>query len=487
MFLMRPLIESRYKVISMFTKLFSLTVLLLLNRVAFASPTTYLPVGSDGHLERQIDHLFVLTRGTPMRKPYAIKEIELALQEIKQSTPLLYQSITEQLDRYQGNSRISRVSLTTRASFDKDSLIANQRGLNSDEYLQTLVEAVWRPNENSLVQAGLDYRVSSGELVPHNTFVAYSVGNIQLDLGYREHWYSPFKHSAQLISTNAQLGPSISLSTILPIENWWNISFDLFYTRLDKVENGISFQREWYDGSPHLIGTHLSFEPIDGWKVGFNRLMQFGGGPREVSVGDIVNAFFDPATNDNAYNQDERDAELGDQLASITTSYKFDTNLPIEIYAEIAGEDTQGGSNLSLGNQATNFGIFLPQLYNDFAVRYEYNRWKTLWYTNHLYANGNTNKGRVFGHYAGDQRTFGHGVPAEVHKATIDYHESLSASWSASVATLSNSDKAQYDKAYEFQLENRRVWQGKHLDSKLTVGKSVFSEKYGQLSVTVSW
>lgn len=468
-------------------KLISSALLLFLSVVVSASPSTLLPIGSDPHLERQIDHLFAITRSRPLSKPYSISEIELAMREIKESRPLLFQSIIEQLDRYKGNNRISRVSLTTRTSFDQDSFIANQRGLNSDEYLQTLVEAVWRPNENSLVQAGLDYRVSSGELVPHNTFVAYSVGNIQLDLGYREHWYSPFKHSAQLISTNAQLGPSISLSTILPIENWWNLSFDLFYTRLDKVEKGIAFQNEWHDGRPHLLGTHLSIEPLDGWKLGFNRLLQFGGGPREVSVGDILNAFFDPAGNDNSYSQEEREGEFGDQLASVTTSYSFGTELPIEIYAEIAGEDTQGGSNLSLGNQATNFGIFLPQLYNDFALRYEYNRWKTLWYTNHLYANGNTNKGRVFGHYAGDQRTFGHGVPAEVHKATIDYHESLSASWSASVATLRNSDKAQYDKAYEFQLENRRVWQGKHLDSKLTVGKSVFSEKYGQLSVTVSW
>jgi len=468
-------------------KLFSSASLLFLSFVVSASPSTFLPIGLDAHLERQIDHLFAITRSTPLSKPYSILEIELALQEIKQSTPLLYQSITEQLDRYQGNRGISRLSVTTRASFDRDSLIANQRGLESDEYLQGLVEAIWRPSDHSLVQAGLDYRVSSGELVPYNTFVAYSVGNIQLDLGYREHWYSPFKHSAQLISTNAQLGPSISLSTILPIENWWNISLDLFYTRLDKVEKGIAYQSTWHDGRPHLLGTHLSIEPLDGWKLGFNRLLQFGGGPREVSVGDIINAFFDPASNDNSYSQDEMDREFGDQLASVTTSYSFDTELPIEVYAEIAGEDTQGGSNLSFGNQATNAGIFLPQLYGNFALRYEYNRWKTSWYTNHNYAYGNTNNGRVFGHYAGDQRTFGHGVPAEVHRATVDYYESLSASWSASVATVNNSDKAQYDKAYEFQLENRRVWQGKHVDSKLTFGKSVFSEKYGQLSVTVSW
>jgi len=473
--------------IPMCIKLISPAFLLLLSVVTFASPTTYLPIGSDSHLELQIDRLFVLTRGTPIRKPYAIKEIELALDKIKQARPELYQSISQQLGRYHGKSKISRLGLTARHSSGTDAPLANQRGLISDEYAQGLVEAVWRPSDNALVQVGLDYRVNAGDLMPYNTFVAFSAGNLQLDLGYREHWYSPFKHSSQLISTNAQMGPSVTLSTVMPIESWWNISFDLFYTRLNKVEKGINYQGVWHDGRPHLLGTHLSIEPLDGWKLGFNRIMQFGGGPRKVSVGDILKGFFDPAGNDNAYSQDETDTELGDQLASLTTGYSFNTELPIEVYAELAGEDTEGGSNLSLGNQATNFGIFLPQLYNNFALRYEYNRWKTAWYINHNYAYGNTNDGHVLGHYAGDQRTFGHGIPAEVHKASMDYFASVNSSWSASMATVYNRDETQYDRAYEFQLQNRRDWQAYRVESKLTLGESVFSENYAHLSMAIFW
>lgn len=59
-----------------------------------ASPTAYLPIGADTHLELQIERLFALTQGNPMRKPYAIKEIEVALEQIKQTNPGLYQFIS---------------------------------------------------------------------------------------------------------------------------------------------------------------------------------------------------------------------------------------------------------------------------------------------------------------------------------------------------------------------------------------------------------
>jgi hypothetical protein len=178
---------------------------------AIASPTAYLPIGADSHLQLQIHRLFALTSGNPMRLPYAIKEIEQALDQIKQSRPALYQSINHQLDRYRGKQKLSRMGITARLSAKEDQLIGNQRGLSSDEYLQAEVEAIWRPNNAVLFQAGMDYRANSSRLVPFNSFMAVSRGKLQLDIGYREHWYSPFKFSSQLISSNVKLNPSISL------------------------------------------------------------------------------------------------------------------------------------------------------------------------------------------------------------------------------------------------------------------------------------
>ena len=454
---------------------------------ALAAPTAYLPIDMDTHLQLQIDRLFAITQGNPMRKPYAINQIEAALGQIQYTDPSLHQYIRRQLDRYNGAKRISRLGIKANLSSKNHQPIANQRGLSSREHIQSIFESVWRPKSYILVQSGMDYRANSADLVPFNTFVAFSKNKFQLDIGYKEHWYSPFKFSSQLISSNAEMEPALSLSSIKPFERWWQLNFDLFYSRLDRVKKGIRYSGEWHDGSPHLLGMHVNIEPIQGWKLGFNRLFQFGGGPRKVSMGDILQGFVDPASKDNSFSKAEKDSELGDQLASINTSYRFNTDLPVEIYAELAAEDTQGQRNLSFGNQATGFGVFLPNINDNITFRYEYNRFKTSWYTNHSYSFGNTNGGNVFGHYAGDQRKFGHGVPAEIHKAVLNIFNSAETSWGLSLSSINNKDKSLYKKSHEFQLENRFKWRDYPIETRLTVGNSVFAIRYTHFSSVIYW
>jgi hypothetical protein len=462
-------------------------MLVFMCAIASAAPTAYLPIGTDNYLQNQVDHLFLLTSGNPMKKPYSIANIDRALNQIENTHPSLYQAVNNGLEPYRGSGSISRTGLVARVSADEDMPIANQRGLSSEEYLQAFAEGAWRPNDYTLVQAGVEYRADASSLVPYNTFVGFSKGNLQLDLGYREHWYSPFSFSSQLISNNAEMGPSITLSTVSPIERFWQANFELFYTRLDKVNSGIRYLDQWYDGSPHLIGTHLSLSPTESWTLGFNRMLQFGGGPREVSASDIINAFFDPAANDNSYSAEERATEFGDQMASVTSSYRLHLGMPIEIYAELAGEDTQGGSNLSLGNQATNLGIFMPHINPKVALRYEHSRYKTGWYTHHLYKFGNTNNGFVYGNYIADQRDFGAGVPARGHQAILDYSTSATSGWRGAVSTHSNQDKKRYDRAYEMMLEHRRNFNQHPIRMSFTMGSNVYSENYSQINVSIFW
>ena len=108
-----------------------------------ASPTAYLPIGADAHLQLQINRLFSLTSGNSMRLPYAIKDIEITLGEIRQSKPALYQSINNQLDRYRGRQKLSRIGIVTRATRENDHLIANQRGLTSGEHAQLISSQVY--------------------------------------------------------------------------------------------------------------------------------------------------------------------------------------------------------------------------------------------------------------------------------------------------------------------------------------------------------
>jgi hypothetical protein len=462
-------------------------MIFFVSALANAAPSAYLPIGADNHLQNQVDHLFLLTSGNPMKKPYSIASIDRALNQIESTSPSLYQAVNNGLEPYRVNDSISRAGLVARVSVDQEMPIANQRGLSSEEHLQAFAEGSWRPNDYTVVQAGAEYRADADSLVPYNTFVGFSKGNLQLDLGYREHWYSPFSFSSQLISNNAEMGPSITLSTVSPIDRFWQANFELFYTRLDKVKNGIRYLDQWYDGSPHLIGTHLSLSPTESWTLGFNRMLQFGGGPREVGITDLFNAFFNPVKHDNSFAKEERPTEVGDQLASITSSYQLNSRMPIEIYAELAAEDTRDHSNFDLGNQAINFGVFLPKISDKFALRYEFNRFQKGWYTNHFYAFGNTNNGYVFGNYIADQRDFGHDIPVVANKVSLDYAASDSAGWTAFLSTINQQDKSRYVVAYEFKLEHRRQLQENPMRLSVTLGSNVYSENYGQLEGAIFW
>ncbi|WP_105213311.1 capsule assembly Wzi family protein [Pseudoalteromonas sp. T1lg22] len=468
------------------TSVAAAALLLAFSGAAAAKPTAYLPIGYDVNLEQQLDRMFVQTTGTPMSKPYRFSDIDKALAQLKEQNPALFSSINAKLIRYRGEDNITRAGVTLRYEHDQTTPLANQRGLTTDEWGQVMFEGIWRPNDLMLMQVGLEFRAEAGDLVPYNTFVAIAGEDLQLNIGYKEHWFSPFKTSAQMISTNAKASPSISLGMVAPAHNWWNFDFELFYTELEEVKEGIRYQGEWHDGKPRVAGTHISLEPLSGWKLGFNRIMQFGGGPREVDFGDVLDAFFDPAGSDNSYSEEERETELGDQLASVTSTFYFDWGMPTEIYFEYGGEDTQGGSNFSLGNQVTSFGAYLPQLTSDVALRYEYNKWKTSWYTNGLYKFGNTNDGFVFGHYAGDRRIFGDGVPAEVHALVLDYQQDMDSLWQLKL-TLQDNDSAQYSGAQELQLLNSSMIDGYRVETQVTYGNDVFDESYGHASVSLYW
>ncbi|MEL0640481.1 capsule assembly Wzi family protein [Pseudoalteromonas aliena] len=475
-----------------------LTILMGFTLQVFASPTAYLPVGIDAQLDHQLDTLFALTSGTPMTKPYRLTEVEAALVKLQNKKPALAKVISDKIKPYQVKSGTTRTGLKLRVDSDNAVQLANQRGVSSDEWGQVFFEGILRPNDYSLIQVGLDYRAKQNKLTNYNTFVSVAGDDLQLNVGYKEHWFSPFKQSAQIVSTNARTSPSISLGMVAPAHNWWNFDFELYYSELEHVDKGILYQGELHDGTPQLAGTHISFEPMSGWKIGLNRMMQFGGGPREVGFSDVAKAFFDPAGQDNADLVDGgRDNELGDQFASITSSFNFDWGLPAELYFEYGGEDTKNHSNYQLGNTVSSVGLFMPYLTADLALRYEYTNMHSLWYVNQIYSTyGNTKDGYVIGHFAGDQRTFGDATPSDIHVLEASYNEDTFSLWRAKLTVIDNASNYlnelgqagdKYERAIELQVSNNRSLQEYNIETTLTYGEDVFGEDYAWLSVALFW
>lgn len=455
-----------------------------------AAPTAYLPIGVDPRLERQVDKMFALTTSAPLTKPYRIKQIVVSLERIRASHPLLYRAIRAGVEPYLGDAQLVRAGIRLTVDGDHPSTLSNQRGLSSSEWAEVSADGVWRPSETLLAQAGISYRAEAGTLVNYNTFVSAGLGRLQLDVGYKEYWWSPFDHSAMLISSHARPSPSVSLSFSEPLENYWNANFEVFYSRLYEVKEGIRWQGGFYDGRPNLVGTHFSVKPFQGLQLGFNRILQLGGGPRNLSFGDFLKAFVDPVSADNLATPDR---EAGDQLGSITGQFDmFLRGKPIEFYFEHAGEDTVNNSNYKFGNQANSVGFFFPELTQTLALRYEWNRWKTGWYLNSMYKLGNTNYGNVVGHFAGDQRVFGEGVPSQVHTVSVDYFGSQGNFWQLKLGMIDNDSdingeptSVEYEAGYSVELFNARNWRSYRLETQFSLGKSVFDQSYQHLSVSL--
>jgi len=212
----------------------------------------------------------------------------------------------------------------------------------------------WQPDDYVLLNGGgVAY---DGDATPTGTVI--SIGNeyFQVDTGYRDHWLSPFTDSAMVLSTEAATMPSITVSNYTPISRV-GLRYEVFMAQMSESSR-IAFGNGYTTGNPRLFGVSVSIEPFPGWSLGANRIMQYGGGERSDSIGDLFNAFFNPSSNDNTINGNLD--EFGNQVASLTSRFVFPGPVPFAVYFEYAGEDTSTLSNLRLGN--TSLGWMLKTL-----------------------------------------------------------------------------------------------------------------------------
>jgi hypothetical protein len=237
-------------------------------------------------------------------------------------------------------------------------------------------------------------------------------------------------------------------------------------------------------GHPQLAGLHLSIEPVAGWSLGVSRIMQYGGGEREDSFGDLLDAFFNPADRDNTATGDPNE-EFGNQLASLTSQLIVAEPLPLSIYFEYAGEDTSLLSNFRLGNTALSAGIAFPQLGSRFAAAFEVTEWQNGWYVHHIYMDGLRHEGHVLGHWGGDWRLTGDGVGARSAFARVNVGRVLGGELELTYRMLDNEDYSGMGYLTARQLDARysRPWNDLNVGAVATSGEDVFGESYSRVGV----
>ena len=466
------------------------------NALAKGGVSPYLPLNQAPELEHNVERLLAVSKNTHiMSKPYKAHDIYNVLQTIRHSYPELYQTLSYQISPYI-QSDAGTFAKATLAAGTKNKTLPNQRGQTTKTNL--IVEGGAYANFGRYFGVSVAGIANEDEILPTQSFIYLGNKYAQLDIGYREHWYSPFNDSAMLLSTHAKTTPSITISNVEPITSF-NIRYDMFISKMTE-QRGIlkegkqsGVERVFEPGKPYLYGLHISFAATDNLTIGLSRLMQFGGGPRSVTIKDFAEGFFTPGAKDNVGSNDAdefgENFELGDQLGSITFEYNNNLfDLPYELYGEIALEDTLGGGSR---NNAYSFGLYLPFVANNHSLRFEHSNWQGGWYKNSLYLDGNRNSGNVIGHWGGDEHDYTDYTPAK--SMSVNWHWQLSAKESLNTTFRGLTNKRDgYETSYEFQTAytrklNKPVWGAKSLGAELYVGKDVYGEAFSRIALSANF
>ncbi len=472
--------------------------LLVISISALAGASVYVSL-QDRYLNERIDQLRVVARMPAMRKPFSVAEVRHYLNRIRYDLPGLFSEIDRNLRRYEQSATMTYAEIAFAQSNEspQSEVIPNARGESYSSDYRLAASGVFNPFEYVALSVGVTQRQLPEETVPTDSYIVLGSDTFQMDFGYREHWLSPFANGAMLFSTNAATPLSVGFANAIPFENWWQLQYEVFVAQLDRVP--VKSGNTAALGRPVLLGSSLSFSPLDGWTIALARTMQFGGGDREVNLGLIWQAFSDPQSDHGAPSgeqclDEESLCEFGNQVAAISNQIDFGGSTPFSVYFEFAGEDSEQLNNYYIGNLATSIGVFFPflpdsLLGSDWSFRYEYQKWQDAWYVHHIYPSGYTYEGVILGHWGGSQRASKDAVGATMNSVVIGHQIGQHHRYEWRFQQLQNEDYGLDDYSTYRSIEFRYYdvfWQQNMMTS-LQYGRDIYDDRFWRAELQWSW
>jgi hypothetical protein len=437
----------------------------------------YLPLNLSPEMERQIELVMILADRPITSRPIAAATVLEALPAACRIDAALCTRVRRYLDRYMHKVGLAEASIEVAAHDGAITPLPNRHGASSDSEWVASAAGYWQPNDYVLVSLGAVG--DADDVVATGSMLSAGFDWAQLDIGYRDHWFSPFTDSAMIISTEARTLPSITLSNYRPLTGL-GFSYELFLAQMEHSDQ-ILFGTGFTAGEPRLAGMHFAIEPTPGWSLAFNRVMQYGGGARGgESFGDFFRALFKPASDNSAGDA----GEFGNQQAAWTSRFIFPGRVPFAAYLEYAGEDTSYEGNYRLGNAALSIGITFPRLWQRFDLTYEAGEWQNGWYTHTIYLDGLTNDGHVLGHWGADQRVFVDEVGAQSHMLRLGWNPPFGGYLQLQARTIANENygQNQYERGYDAALSYSRGMRGYTVGAEVLGGRDVFGESFSRLA-----
>jgi hypothetical protein len=455
------------------------TTLLFPGLAAARGVSPYLPLNMSPEIEREIDQVMLFAGRPVVRRPIAAATVLEALPDACKVDEALCNRVRRYLNRYMKRYAVTDASIEAAATEDSKRTLPNRHGMSEEDTWAASASAYFQPSDYALVQLG-------GVAYPDTTDPTGSILSVgfeyaQLDVGYRDHWFSPMSDSSMLIGTQARTMPSVTLSNYTPITGL-GLRYEAFIAEMSRMDD-IAFQGGTTSGKPRLAGLQLEMSPVRGWTLTASRLLQYGGGGRDDSWSGLFRAFFQPGRYDNISDDLTRDDEFGNQTAALSSSFVFPARHPFAVYFQYAGEDGSRREGWRLGNVSLSAGIDFPRLWDRFDLTYEVSDWQNSWYSHHIYPEGQSNDGHVIGHWGGDDRVLGDGVGAQSHSLRVGWLPSFGGRLELRYRTLANEDYSalDYEREHELALRYSRTSGQFVYGAEVDVGRDVFGERFGRV------
>ncbi len=447
----------------------------------------YLPLNLAPDIERKVERVLILAGKPVMRRPIAAAVVLDALPAACEIDVLLCEQVRQYLQLYQRDAGVTLLQVQGNAtSGASERVIPDAHGRDAGSIWQVAGSAFYQPSDYLLLGVGgIAYQ---GRATPTGTVLSMGFDFAQLDVGFRDHWFSPMTDSSMLISTEAPTVPSITLSNYRPI-SFLGINYEVFLAELSN-QNGIEYFNTVTSGRPRLAGLQVGIEPVTGYSLSLNRVMQYGGGARGGgTLSDLKSALI---TNQNKPDVVGVSQEFGNQVASITSSMIFPGKVPFVARVEYAGEDNAYGGKFRLGDTDLTLGIDFPKLADRYDLTYEVSEWQNAWYTHHIYPLGLTNYEHVLGHWFGDQRKFGDQKSGRSQSLLVGLQTDAGNYWRARYRTLAFSTSVgfeitpaiPYRHSQELDLQYSTFWRGHSVGAEISGGRDVFGGSYAGISAS---
>ena len=443
--------------------------------------TAYLPLNLEPETERQIERVLILADEPVLKRPFAVALVELALPKACERDKVLCAKVTKYLERYSRDYAVTHASLTGSVHRGADGVVPDQHGLPLQSHYEISAQGYVQPSDYFLASAGVvSYQ---GRTVPTGSVLSAGFNWAQLDIGYRDHWFSPAPENTFMIGTEAPTMPSVTLSNYEPLTRF-GFQYELFLAQMSRTDR-IAFHgqgtSELSSGNPKLFGAQFSIEPFSGWSFGVNRQLQYGGGGLPDSAHFLLSDFLNPAGKNQT---------LGKQQASYDSRIIIPTKTPFAVYVQYAGQNTLNGGSYLLGEAGLTVGIDFPKLWHNFDLTYETSEWQNGWYaSNAVFLDGMTQDRLPTGQWGAAERLFGDPVGARSQSLRIGWEPPFGGYLEERVRTLINLIYGEYPYRHYLDVTVRysRPWKDLTIGGEVLAGHDVFDKSFTRLSAFVRY